>query len=153
MHGRPRFLNRNMIVSSTAPVPTILNIPLLERIRAAAGDFVPLHELGADLERVRIDLDALDRVRVRHRTSTPIAEQPTRDRPSGSVPTRSSMNWRPDGSAGGSQSGTESAVPTTWRLGPVTRSPTMAWLCWPRTRRPAAAAAVGRGLPRPERRS
>jgi len=48
-----------MIVSSTVPVTTILNIPLLERVRAAAGDFVPLHELGPDLERVRIDLDAL----------------------------------------------------------------------------------------------
>jgi BirA family transcriptional regulator, biotin operon repressor / biotin---[acetyl-CoA-carboxylase] ligase len=48
-----------MTVFSTVPIPMILNIPLLERIRAAAGDFVPLHELGADLERVRIDLDAL----------------------------------------------------------------------------------------------
>ena len=48
-----------MIVPSTVPVTTILNIPLLERVRAAAGDFVPLHELGADPERVRIDLDAL----------------------------------------------------------------------------------------------
>jgi len=48
-----------MIVPSTVPVTTTLNIPLLERVRAAAGDFVPLHELGADPERVRIDLDAL----------------------------------------------------------------------------------------------
>jgi BirA family biotin operon repressor/biotin-[acetyl-CoA-carboxylase] ligase len=36
-----------------------LNIPLLERLRAAGGDFVPLDELGADRDRVRGDLNAL----------------------------------------------------------------------------------------------
>jgi BirA family transcriptional regulator, biotin operon repressor / biotin---[acetyl-CoA-carboxylase] ligase len=36
-----------------------LNVPLLDRLRAAAGDFVPLPDLGPDLARVRIDLDAL----------------------------------------------------------------------------------------------
>jgi BirA family biotin operon repressor/biotin-[acetyl-CoA-carboxylase] ligase len=37
----------------------MLNIPLLERLRAAWGDFVPLDELGADQDCVRRDLDAL----------------------------------------------------------------------------------------------
>jgi BirA family transcriptional regulator, biotin operon repressor / biotin---[acetyl-CoA-carboxylase] ligase len=36
-----------------------LNIPLLDRLRAADGDYVPLRELGPDLEQVRFDLDAL----------------------------------------------------------------------------------------------
>jgi BirA family transcriptional regulator, biotin operon repressor / biotin---[acetyl-CoA-carboxylase] ligase len=36
-----------------------LNIPLLERLQHAAGDFVPLHELGPDLDRLLIDLEAL----------------------------------------------------------------------------------------------
>jgi BirA family biotin operon repressor/biotin-[acetyl-CoA-carboxylase] ligase len=36
-----------------------LNIALLDRLRAAAGDFVPLNELGPDLERVRDELEAL----------------------------------------------------------------------------------------------
>ncbi len=38
----------------------LLNIPLLNRLRAAAGEFVPLDELGPDACRVRADLDALD---------------------------------------------------------------------------------------------
>lgn len=36
-----------------------LNIPLLDRLRAADGDYVPLRELGTDLKQVRFDLDAL----------------------------------------------------------------------------------------------
>jgi BirA family transcriptional regulator, biotin operon repressor / biotin---[acetyl-CoA-carboxylase] ligase len=36
-----------------------LNIPLLDRLRDAAGDYVPLDGLGLDTERVRADLDAL----------------------------------------------------------------------------------------------
>jgi BirA family biotin operon repressor/biotin-[acetyl-CoA-carboxylase] ligase len=36
-----------------------LNIPLLNRVRAAAGDYVPLDRLGSDAERVRGDLEAL----------------------------------------------------------------------------------------------
>jgi len=36
-----------------------LNIPLLDRLRAAKGDYVPLGELGSDLEQVRGELDAL----------------------------------------------------------------------------------------------
>ncbi len=36
-----------------------LNIPLLDRLRAASGDFVPLDGLGFDTDRVRADLDAL----------------------------------------------------------------------------------------------
>jgi BirA family biotin operon repressor/biotin-[acetyl-CoA-carboxylase] ligase len=36
-----------------------LNIPLLVRLRAAAGDYVPLSDLGPNLERVRLELDAL----------------------------------------------------------------------------------------------
>ena len=37
----------------------ILNIALLERLRAAGGEFVPLDELGADRDGVRGDLNAL----------------------------------------------------------------------------------------------
>ena len=36
-----------------------LNIPLLDRLRAAAGEYVPLDALGAGPGRVRADLDAL----------------------------------------------------------------------------------------------
>jgi BirA family transcriptional regulator, biotin operon repressor / biotin---[acetyl-CoA-carboxylase] ligase len=36
-----------------------LNVPLLDCLRAAAGAFVPLDELGPDRDRVRADLDAL----------------------------------------------------------------------------------------------
>src|SRR5438552_12882288 len=36
-----------------------LNIPLLERLRAAGENFVPLDELGADRDQVRGDLNAL----------------------------------------------------------------------------------------------
>ena len=36
-----------------------LNMPLLDRLRAAAGDYVPLDGLGPDTDRVRDDLDAL----------------------------------------------------------------------------------------------
>jgi BirA family biotin operon repressor/biotin-[acetyl-CoA-carboxylase] ligase len=42
--------------TSTAPT---LNIPLLEQLRAAAGDFVPMDKLGCDLDRIRADLQAL----------------------------------------------------------------------------------------------
>lgn len=38
-----------------------LNIPLLNRLRAAAGEFVPLEALGLDPASVRGDLDELDR--------------------------------------------------------------------------------------------
>jgi BirA family biotin operon repressor/biotin-[acetyl-CoA-carboxylase] ligase len=43
------------------PAPTTmgLNIPLLHRLRAADGEYVPLRELGPDLEQVRFDLDGL----------------------------------------------------------------------------------------------
>jgi BirA family transcriptional regulator, biotin operon repressor / biotin---[acetyl-CoA-carboxylase] ligase len=43
----------------SAPTAMSLNIPLLDRLRAAGGDYVLLRELGSDLERVRFDLDAL----------------------------------------------------------------------------------------------
>jgi len=43
----------------TRGLTAFLNIPLLERLRAAGGDFVPLDELGADRDRVRSDLNAL----------------------------------------------------------------------------------------------
>jgi BirA family biotin operon repressor/biotin-[acetyl-CoA-carboxylase] ligase len=36
-----------------------LNIPLLERLRATACQYIPLSELGPDLDQVRSDLDAL----------------------------------------------------------------------------------------------
>jgi len=36
-----------------------LNIPLLDRLRAANGDYVPLYELGPDLAQVQGELDAL----------------------------------------------------------------------------------------------
>jgi BirA family biotin operon repressor/biotin-[acetyl-CoA-carboxylase] ligase len=51
--------DRKTIVSSTAPAMARLNIPLLDRLRAASGDYIPLGELGPDLERVRDELDAL----------------------------------------------------------------------------------------------
>ena len=38
---------------------TVLNIPLLDRLRAAAGEYVPMDGLGSDPERVRGDLEAL----------------------------------------------------------------------------------------------
>ena len=41
------------------PAPASLNIPLLNRLRAAEGEFVPLGQLGLDLACVRHDLDAL----------------------------------------------------------------------------------------------
>jgi BirA family biotin operon repressor/biotin-[acetyl-CoA-carboxylase] ligase len=47
-----------MVLSST-PVTPSLNIPLLDRLRAARGDYVPLGELSADLVQLRDDLDAL----------------------------------------------------------------------------------------------
>jgi len=37
-----------------------LNIELLDRLRAASGEFVPIAELGADPEAVRLDLNALE---------------------------------------------------------------------------------------------
>jgi BirA family biotin operon repressor/biotin-[acetyl-CoA-carboxylase] ligase len=46
-------------VPLSAPTTTNLNIPLLNRLRAAAGDYVPLSELGSDLDHVRFDLEAL----------------------------------------------------------------------------------------------
>jgi BirA family transcriptional regulator, biotin operon repressor / biotin---[acetyl-CoA-carboxylase] ligase len=46
---------------STPPNPAPLNIALLERLRSACGQFVPLVDLGADRARVWDDLDALTR--------------------------------------------------------------------------------------------
>jgi BirA family transcriptional regulator, biotin operon repressor / biotin---[acetyl-CoA-carboxylase] ligase len=46
-------------VPSRAPSLPRLNIALLDRLRAAGGDYVPLGELCGDLERVRADLEAL----------------------------------------------------------------------------------------------
>ena len=46
-------------VASSTPVAPSLNISLLERLRAAEGDYVPLGELGPDLQRLRSELDAL----------------------------------------------------------------------------------------------
>jgi BirA family transcriptional regulator, biotin operon repressor / biotin---[acetyl-CoA-carboxylase] ligase len=46
-------------VSRSAPVQTSLNVPILERLRAAAGDYVSLRELGPDVEAVHEVLDAL----------------------------------------------------------------------------------------------
>jgi BirA family biotin operon repressor/biotin-[acetyl-CoA-carboxylase] ligase len=36
-----------------------LNIPLLDRLRASAGEYIPIEELGSDNDRVLADLDAL----------------------------------------------------------------------------------------------
>ena len=44
---------------SSTPVAPSLNIPLLDRLRAADGDYVPLGELDPDLKRLRCELDAL----------------------------------------------------------------------------------------------
>jgi BirA family transcriptional regulator, biotin operon repressor / biotin---[acetyl-CoA-carboxylase] ligase len=46
-------------VSSTTTAGASLNIGLLERLRAARGDYVPLGELGPDVRRVRDELAAL----------------------------------------------------------------------------------------------
>jgi len=46
-------------VWSTATVPAGLNIALLEQLKAARGDYVPLGELGPDVGRVRDELAAL----------------------------------------------------------------------------------------------
>ena len=46
-------------MTGTASIMAALNIPLLDRLRAAAGDYVPLDGLGLDADRVRADLDAL----------------------------------------------------------------------------------------------
>ncbi len=43
----------------STPVVPSLNIALLNRLRAAEGDYVPLGELGPDLKRLRFELDAL----------------------------------------------------------------------------------------------
>ena len=51
--------DRKPIVASSTPVAPSLNISLLDRLRAAEGDYVPLGELGPDLERLRSELDAL----------------------------------------------------------------------------------------------
>ena len=51
--------DRKPIVPSSTPVAPSLNIPLLDRLRAAEGDYVPLGELGPDLKRLRFELDAL----------------------------------------------------------------------------------------------
>ncbi len=47
------------IVTGTASIMAELNIPLLDRLRAAAGDYVPMDALGPDTDRVHADLDAL----------------------------------------------------------------------------------------------
>ncbi len=46
-------------MSETASITAALNIPLLDRLRAAAGEYLPLDGLGPDADRVRADLDAL----------------------------------------------------------------------------------------------
>ena len=46
-------------MSETASVTAALNIPLLDRLREARGDYVPLDGLGADVDQVRDDLDKL----------------------------------------------------------------------------------------------
>jgi BirA family biotin operon repressor/biotin-[acetyl-CoA-carboxylase] ligase len=46
-------------VNLGVPASAALNIPLLLRLRAANGDYLPLDALGPDLARVRSDLDAL----------------------------------------------------------------------------------------------
>jgi BirA family transcriptional regulator, biotin operon repressor / biotin---[acetyl-CoA-carboxylase] ligase len=49
------------MTTMTGPASTAsaLNIPLLNRLRAATGEFIPLDELGPDPGRLRGDLDAL----------------------------------------------------------------------------------------------
>jgi BirA family transcriptional regulator, biotin operon repressor / biotin---[acetyl-CoA-carboxylase] ligase len=51
--------DRKPIVPSSTPVAPSLNMLLLDRLRAADGDYVPLDELGPDLRRLRGELDAL----------------------------------------------------------------------------------------------
>lgn len=46
-------------MATSFSVPARLNIGLLERLRAAEGDYIPLGELGPDLARLRSELDAL----------------------------------------------------------------------------------------------
>jgi len=46
-------------VSTTSAGAERLNIPLLDRLRTARGEYVPLSELGSDLEQVRGKLDEL----------------------------------------------------------------------------------------------
>jgi BirA family transcriptional regulator, biotin operon repressor / biotin---[acetyl-CoA-carboxylase] ligase len=46
-------------MAATLPSAAILNIPLLNRLRSGAGDYLVLRELGPNLEQVRRDLDAL----------------------------------------------------------------------------------------------
>ena len=139
-------------MSSTVPIPMILNIPLLERVRTAAGDFVPLHELGPDLDRVRIDLDALvafgfgiEAAPLRRSglcgTGRAALSRPDRtwtgdpmDRPA-DCSLEPSRQYQRRGGSGGHSGSNDGLVVLA------------------RTRRPAAAAAVGRGSPRPERRS
>ena len=145
--------DRKPIVPSSTPVPPSLNIPLLNRLRAAEGDYVPLGELGPDLERLRCELDALAAF------GFGVEQHPYR----GAAyrgPARAALS-RPDrarsgdraGSGGGSRSGTESRAPTIWPRGRERRRPTTAWWFWPRSRRPAEAAGDGRGRPLPVRRS
>jgi BirA family biotin operon repressor/biotin-[acetyl-CoA-carboxylase] ligase len=49
---------KTLMLSSTSGTPS-LNIPLLDRLRASGGDYVPLDELGREFEQVRSDLAAL----------------------------------------------------------------------------------------------
>jgi BirA family transcriptional regulator, biotin operon repressor / biotin---[acetyl-CoA-carboxylase] ligase len=51
--------DRKPIVSSSTPVPASLNIALLNRLRAADGEYIPLGELGPELGRLQYELDAL----------------------------------------------------------------------------------------------
>jgi BirA family biotin operon repressor/biotin-[acetyl-CoA-carboxylase] ligase len=53
--------NGSTIVFSDSREPRTLNISLLNRLREAGGEFVPLDLLGGDLARVREDLGALER--------------------------------------------------------------------------------------------
>ena len=48
-------------MSSPSSVQPSLNIALLDRLRAARGEYIPLSELDPDLEKLRFDLDALTR--------------------------------------------------------------------------------------------
>ncbi len=45
--------------SSSRPAPATLNIPLLNRLRAAAGNYIPIDELGPDIQRLQDELGAL----------------------------------------------------------------------------------------------
>ena len=146
-------LDRKPIVPSSTPVAPSLNIPLLDRLRAAEGDYVPLGELGPDLAAAAIRPGRPGDFRLRGRATPLSGRGLSWAGDSGSVPTRSSMLWRRGESGGGSRSGIESRAPTIWLRGREHRRPTMAWSYWPTSRRPAEVAGDGRGPPLLARRS